>query len=152
MENTSSAAVRSLWPVWGLGVVLVLSLSAEIVTISLGIIPIPSGYWVGFGSSILVVIGVGYVVRELLGSGFSTARYLRVNQWCFAGVSGFLLINVGFMTALPTESAFQVFGWSRWAIGFGGGIGLLIGLFEARAIEREVTAEPRPAGRAPSRA
>ncbi|WP_144925844.1 sensor histidine kinase [Halorubrum salsamenti] len=141
MNCTSSAAVRSLWPVWGLSVVLLLSLVAEAATVSLGLVPVPGGYWVGFLSSILVVFGVGYVVYWISRADLSTGRYQRINRWWVAGGVGYLLVNIGFMAALPTESAFQVFGWIRWAIGFGGGIGLLIGLFEARAIEREVTAE-----------
>ncbi|EMA57833.1 sensor histidine kinase [Halorubrum lipolyticum] len=141
MDVSPRAATRSLWPVWTLGVVLTVSLVAELATVSLGTVPVPSGYWVGYLSSVLVVFGFGYVVRWIPASELSAARYPRLNQWCFAGGSVFLLINVGFMATLPTESTFQVFGWARWAVGFGGGIGLLIGLFEARAIEREVTAE-----------
>ncbi|ELZ55017.1 MULTISPECIES: sensor histidine kinase [Halorubrum] len=57
------------------------------------------------------------------------------------GTVGFLLINLGFMAAIPTTTTFQVVGWARWAIGFGGGIGLAVGVFEARAIDREVAAE-----------
>ena len=141
MNVSPRGAVRSLWPVWGLGAVLLLSLLAEAVTVSLGAVRAPGGYWVGFLSSILVVFGVGYVVYWAPRSDLSVARYPRLNRWWLAGASGFLLINVGFMATLPTETTFQVFGWVRWAIGFGGGIGLLIGLFEARAIEREVAAE-----------
>ncbi|WP_418285786.1 sensor histidine kinase [Halorubrum sp. DTA46] len=85
--------------------------------------------------------GIAYVVYRIPSASLSTARYPRLNRWWLAGAAGFLLINLGFMATLPTETAFQVFGWIRWAIGFGGGIGLLIGLFEARAIEREVAAE-----------
>ncbi|ELZ49457.1 membrane associated histidine kinase [Halorubrum distributum JCM 9100] len=141
MDDTRSAAARSLWPVWGLSVVLLLFLVVEAVAVLVGVVPVPGGYWVGFFSTLLVVFGVGYVVYWIPGFDLSTARYQRINRWWVAGASGYLLVNVGFMATLPTESAFQVFGWIRWAIGFGGGIGLLIGLFEARAIEREVTAE-----------
>jgi len=141
MDDSLRAAVRSLWPVWGFSVVLVLSLVAEAATASLGLVPVPGGYWVGYLSSMLIVLGVGYVIYWVPKSDLSPSRYRRINRWLVAGASGYLLVNVGFMAALPTESAFQVFGWIRWAIGFGGGIGLLIGLFEARAIEREVAAE-----------
>ena len=141
MDDASSEVMRLLWPVWGLSVVLTFSLVAEAATISFAIAPVPDGYWVGFLSSILVVFGVGYAIYWIPGSDLSAARHRRLNRWWIAGASGFLLINVGFMATLPTETAFQVFGWVRWAIGFGGGVGLVIGLFEARAIEREVAAE-----------
>ncbi|PAU83570.1 two-component sensor histidine kinase [Halorubrum salipaludis] len=141
MADTSSTAVRSLWPVWGLSVVLLLSHVAEAAVIAAGLVSLPGGYWVGFLSSIAVVLGVGYVIYWAPRSELSSPRYRRINRWWVAGAAGFLLVNAGFMATLPTESAFQVFGWIRWAVGFGGGIGLLIGLFEARAIEREVAAE-----------
>ena len=141
MAVPSSADVRSLWPVWGLTAVIGLSLVAEGAVASLEAVSIPDGYWIGFLSSILLVFGFGYAARWLPDSELSTARYPRLNRWCFAGASGFLLINVGFMATMPTESAFQLFGWVRWAIGFGGGIGFAIGLFEARAIDREVATE-----------
>ncbi|GAA0529964.1 HAMP domain-containing sensor histidine kinase [Halorubrum ejinorense] len=141
MDITSSAAGRKLWPVWGLSVVLSVLLLAEAAIVSAGATPVPGGYWVGFASSIVVVLGVGYVIYWVPRSELSTPRYRRINRWWLGGASVYLLVNVGFMATLPIESAFQVFGWIRWAIGFGGGIGLLIGLFEARAIEREVTAE-----------
>ena len=141
MNASLRATVRSLWPVWGLGTVLLSSLLAEAAAVSLGVVRAPGGFWVGFLSSVLVVFEVGYVVYWTPRSALSAARYPRLNRWWVAGASGFLLINVGFMTTLSTETAFQVFGWVRWAIGFGGGVGLLVGLFEARAIEREVAAE-----------
>ncbi|WP_123620246.1 HAMP domain-containing sensor histidine kinase [Halorubrum sp. CSM-61] len=141
MDNTPSTAVRSLWPVWGLSVVLLLSLVTEAAVLSLGLVTVPGGYWVGFLSSMAVVLGVAYVVYWLPGADLSATRHRRINRWWIAGAAGFLFVNVGFMATLPTESSFQVFGWTRWAIGFGGGIGLLIGVFEARAIEREVAAE-----------
>ncbi|WP_144798096.1 sensor histidine kinase [Halorubrum depositum] len=141
MDASPRAVARSLWPVWGLGAVLVLSLLAEAAALSVGVAPAPGGYWVGYASTILVVVGVGYAVYVMPRSDISPARYPRLNRWWIAGASGFLLVNVGFMATLPTETAFQVFGWGRWAIGFGGGVGLVIGLFEARAIEREVAAE-----------
>ncbi|QWC18699.1 HAMP domain-containing sensor histidine kinase [Halorubrum sp. 2020YC2] len=141
MAAPPKTVVKPLWPIWGLGLAFVLSLAGELALLSVGSVPEPSGYWVGYVSSAAVLLGVGYLVRRLPRSDISVARYRRLNRWWLAGAAVFLLVNVGFMPTLPTESAFQVFGWIRWAIGFGGGIGLLIGLFEARAIEREVRAE-----------
>lgn len=141
MEPTTRTDADSLWPVWGLGVVLGASLVAEAAIAARGVVSVPDGYWVGFLSSVLIVFGFGYAARWAPSADLSTARYPRLTRWCFAGAAAFLLINVGFMATLPTESTFQVFGWARWAIAFGGGIGLVIGLFEARAIDREVAAE-----------
>ncbi|WP_435098556.1 sensor histidine kinase [Halorubrum sp. N11] len=141
MMFPQATAVRSLWPVWGLSVALLLSVVAEAATASLGMAATPDGYWVGVLSSMLVLLGVGYAIYWIPGSGLSVDRFQRLNRWWIAGATGFFLINLGFMLTLPTEGAFQVVGWARWAISFGAGIGLLVGLFEAKAIEREVTAE-----------
>lgn len=123
MTVPTSADLRSLWPVWGLTAVIGLSLVAEGAVASFETGSIPSGYWIGYLSSIPVVFGVGYAARWLPDFELSTARYPRLTRWYFAGASSFLLINVGFMATIPTESAFQLFGWARWAVGFGGGIG-----------------------------
>jgi signal transduction histidine kinase len=141
MDVSPKPAARSLWPVWGLSAVFLLSLVGEIAALSLGVVPAPDGYWVGFISSALVVLGVGYAVHWISRSELSAARCPRLNRWWVAGASVFLLVNVGFMMTLPIETAFQLLGWVRWAISFGGGVGLVIGLFEARAIEREIAAE-----------
>ncbi|WP_079890680.1 HAMP domain-containing sensor histidine kinase, partial [Halorubrum sp. AJ67] len=141
MNNRFSAGGRLLWPVWGLGTFLAVSLVAEGVLLALGAVTAPAGYWTGTVSSVVILAGIGYAVYQIPTSGPSVDRYSRIGYWCSAGAVGFLLINFGFMAAIPTATTFQVVGWTRWAIGFGGGIGLAIGVFEARAIDREVAAE-----------
>ncbi|TKX58229.1 HAMP domain-containing histidine kinase [Halorubrum sp. SS7] len=141
MDSSTRAAVRALWPVWGVGLAVLLSLVAEVAVIALGAGTVPGGFWVGYLSSVAILLGFGYFLRWVPDSGLSVARYPRLNRWLLAGTAGFLLINVGFMATLSTESDFQLFSWVRWAVSFGGGVGLTIGVFEARAIEREVRAE-----------
>ena len=141
MDSSTRAAAGSLWPVWGVGLTVLLSLVAEVAFLALGTGTAPRGFWVGYVSSAAVLFGFGYLLRWVPVSGLSAARYPRLNRWLLAGTAGFLLINVGFMATLPTQSVFQLFSWARWAVSFGGGVGLTIGVFEARAIEREVRAE-----------
>jgi len=45
------------------------------------------------------------------------------------------------MPTLPPAHAVQLSGWIRWAVALGASAGFLIGIFEARAIHREVVAE-----------
>ncbi|WP_246391901.1 sensor histidine kinase [Halosimplex pelagicum] len=45
------------------------------------------------------------------------------------------------MVTLPPFLFYLAFGWMRWALSVGASVGLLIGLFEARAIERARVAE-----------
>lgn len=77
----------------------------------------------------------------LLRSGVSSGRHLRIAVWIFAGVLVFFLMNVLLMVITPPPSLLYFFGWTRWAVTTGGAVGLLVGLTEARAIEREVSAE-----------
>ncbi|ERG88317.1 MAG: signal transduction histidine kinase [halophilic archaeon J07HX5] len=45
------------------------------------------------------------------------------------------------MLGLPPDSLFQAVSWVRWGSSLGGGVGLAIGIFEARGIERAVEVE-----------
>lgn len=141
MSNQFLSDGRLLWPVWSLGGLLSASLVAEGTLLAFGAVTAPDGYWTGAVSSVVILGGVGYAVYRLSRSSLSVDRYSRIGHWCLVGTVGFLLINLGFMAAIPTTTTFQIVGWARWAIGFGGGIGLAVGVFEARAIDREVAAE-----------
>jgi len=84
-----------------------------------------------------VLGGVGY---SLLRGEYRVDRYPRIGAWTIAG----LLFLGGFFSfvALFTQDAVvtQV-GVVRWGAAAGAGAGALAGFFEARAIERAVTAE-----------
>ena len=84
-----------------------------------------------------VLVAVGYQLRR---GEYGVDRYPRVAAWTVAG----LLFLGGFFTliALFTQDAVvtQV-GVVRWGVAAGAGAGALAGFFEARAIERAVTAE-----------
>lgn len=68
-------------------------------------------------------------------------RYKRIGGWTAGGLIfwGGLFLVVGAMM-MPVE---ELVGAVRWGIGVGAGSGVLIGLFEARAIENERVAERR---------
>ncbi|GAA0521309.1 Signal transduction histidine kinase [Halorubrum aquaticum] len=141
MGPDTTTGLRSLWPLLLLAAVVACSLVFEIVLVSFGVAPPPDGYWIGFVTSALLVLGFSYAARWIGASELPAARYTRLGYWCLAGSFALLAVNVGFMATMPLETWFQVVGWVRWAVSLGAGIGLVIGLFEARAIEREIAAE-----------
>lgn len=141
MAGSSDTELRSLWPVLAVGTALTVSLVVELGVAVAGLGTPPAGFWVGAVSSLLAVVGTGYGVYRASVSGISATRHRRINRWCLVGAAGFLLVNVAFMLALPTETRFQLFSWARWAVSIGTALGIAIGLFEARAIEREIAAE-----------
>lgn len=73
--------------------------------------------------------------------GYSLERCLRIAAWVVAGIVCFTLMNLALMVIIPPENLWYAIGWLRWAITTSGAIALLIGIVEARAIEREVAAE-----------
>ncbi len=72
---------------------------------------------------------------------YSFDRSLRIAAWVVAGVVLFTLMNLVLMAIISPESLWYAVGWLRWAISTSAAIALLIGIIEARAIEREVAAE-----------
>lgn len=72
---------------------------------------------------------------------YSVDRQLRIAAWVVAGVVCFTLMNLALMAIISPESLWYAVGWLRWAITTSAAIALLIGIIEARAIEREVAAE-----------
>ena len=130
-----------IWVVGGIAGILGLIHIVEIVIISIYDVILPGGYYLGYLSSAILTIGLLYGSYRVHESELLQNRDKRIIGWFLSGMVGFLLLNIGFMSAFPPESWFQRISWSRWAIGFGGGIGFAIGVFEARAMSREVEAE-----------
>lgn len=127
--------------VTGLGVVLGLVMIGELALIGAGVVAVHGGYWTAFLTSVLAVFGLLYGSHWIRTSYLSAERYRRLTGWCVAGAGLFLAINLAFMLAIPPETLFVTESWIRWAVSLGGAIGLTLGLFEARAIERAVEAE-----------
>ncbi|MFB6281926.1 MAG: sensor histidine kinase [Haloferacaceae archaeon] len=83
------------------------------------------------------LVGAGY---WLSGDGPSADRYRRIAAWSVAGSAFFLAFFV-------VIAAYEVTHWTarlgvlRWALSIGLGLGTLVGVLEARAIDRERLAE-----------
>lgn len=127
--------------IFGLGAANALVMFGEVALIMSGVVSIPDGYTTAFFTSIISVAGLLYGGYWTQTNSISPERYRRLTSWCFTGAGLFLVINLGFMLAIPPESPLAAQSWVRWAISLGGAIGLALGLFEARAVERAVEAE-----------
>ncbi|MDQ2071820.1 sensor histidine kinase [Haloarcula sp. NS06] len=68
-------------------------------------------------------------------------RYRRIGVWFAGGLVSFLLLNVVMIFTWPTGSLGEDIGWALFAADVGGAGGLMMGIFEARAISRAVEAE-----------
>jgi signal transduction histidine kinase len=99
----------------------------------------------GFAVSLLIslpfVFGITYGGRWLAGGDVEPERYHRIATWTVGGCAVFAAITVLLMTVVPPANLFATLIWIRWAASIGAGTGLLLGVFEARAIDRRVTAE-----------
>ncbi|NHN58717.1 MULTISPECIES: HAMP domain-containing sensor histidine kinase [Halorussus] len=74
-------------------------------------------------------------------SGLPPERYPRIANWVAGGLVGFLLINVPMIAVWNLGGFAAAFGWGRWAANFGAAGGMVLGIVEARAIQRELDAQ-----------
>ena len=96
---------------------------------------------VGLVTSAPFILALVYGGWHLSRGSLPPARYHRIAGWTLAGLLTFLVMNLLTMVSLPPENVTVMLGWLRWAAAIGAGVGLLIGVTEARAIERERAAE-----------
>lgn len=86
---------------------------------------------------IAILLGGGYWLRQ---SALQTDRYPRIATWT---VAGFVFLT-GFFTVIAVftqEGLLTRIGIVRWAAAAGAGSGALVGIYEARAIDRAIGAE-----------
>ena len=74
-------------------------------------------------------------------SGVEVARYPRVAKWTVGFSLAFLAINLFVISQFPDDTLFGNLSWALWAVYVGGLGGVIVGTFEARAIDRAVEAE-----------
>jgi len=120
---------------------LALVLGGEVVVILLSIRPAPMGFYAGAVSALVALCGLGYGVYWIVTRNVSRGSYRRLAGWCFGGATAFLVLNVAFIISLSPRPLFTRITWLQWALSMGGAVGLLIGIFETRAVERARTAE-----------
>jgi signal transduction histidine kinase len=101
----------------------------------------PVDFVVGALTTLPFVGAVLYGGYWLERSDLPTERYSRVGRWFAGGLVGFLLLNGIMILVWPADGAFDNLSWGLFAAAVGGAAGLGLGLFEARAIDRAITAE-----------
>lgn len=134
---------RVPWLISGVGVAIGLVILAETaIYVGFGLRDVTDpAFLVGTGSSLPFVLGIAYAGYWLHRSEHPPRRYGRIVGWFFAGLVGFFVLNVALVVARPPGSTLQIFAWLRWAVALGAGVGLAIGLAEARVIEKAIEAE-----------
>ena len=74
-------------------------------------------------------------------SGVEVERYPRVAKWTVACSLVFAVTNLLIMIVYPDGTLYGSLMWTFWALYVGGTGGVVVGTFEARAIDRAVAAE-----------
>ncbi|ERG94447.1 MAG: signal transduction histidine kinase [Haloquadratum walsbyi J07HQW2] len=103
--------------------------------------PLGDAWIAGLVTSVPFIFIVIYQGVWLPTSFVSPRRYQRVGLWYVGGLSIFLIINLIIMVTITPDSGFEFLSWGRWAMTIGAGIGLLIGVFEARSVKKAIEAE-----------
>lgn len=85
--------------------------------------------------------GIVYAGSHIARAGLSPKRYSRIATWFVGGIAVFLGINAPMMVVWYPGTLQGVVGWARTSVAMGGVGGLVFGIVEARAIQRELTAE-----------
>jgi len=106
---------------------------------------LPAVFTADFVVSMLAI--VPFAVATIVGgfwldnSKIDPDHYRRIGIWFAGGLVGFLLLNVVMILTWPTGEMGEDLGWALFAAVVGGCGGLMMGIFEGRAISRAVEAE-----------
>jgi len=132
-----------VWPtlVSGFGVFLGLLLVGEAVVVWLELVPPPQTFYIGALTSAPFIVGFVYGGRSLAASELPAERYDRIVRWWLAGMAVTVPTAIFVIsTAFRPITAKMAVGAVRWSLAIGGGVGLLLGVFQARAIQRTIEA------------
>lgn len=133
--DTNRLVGRLPYAVTGFGALLGLVLVVEGILVATQDVAVPSGYVAGVASSIPFIGGLvfgGYWIQQ---SRISSERYGRIGVWMLAGTIGFTVFILVVTVAAQKLSLMGVVGTIRWATSVGAGLGLMIGVFDARAVQ-----------------
>lgn len=137
---------QARWPfvIAGTGGVLNIIFLGELGLVATGVFSPPEGFLPGIVTSVPFLIGLVYGGYWLAESDMAPARYQRVGWWYLSGMLLFTLMIIGVVLFLPTLTSrtwLFFLGAVRWSASIGAGAGLLIGVFEARAITQALAVE-----------
>lgn len=125
----------------GFGLFLILVILVEALYVLFISNPLGTVWIAGLATSLPFTLGIIYAGVWLKDSFVPASRYERVGLRGLAGLGIFSVINILIMLTMPPDSTLRVVSWGRWAVTLGAGVGLLVGVFETRSIERAVQAE-----------
>lgn len=120
----------------GLGTALGLVLIVEGVFVIMSGLSFPDGYRPGVSISLVFIAGLllgGSWIEE---SGISPGRYDRIGLWSLVGALGVSVFITWIVVSSQQLSAVLLVSTVRWAASMGGGIGFLMGMFDARRIDQ----------------
>ncbi|SEV91372.1 sensor histidine kinase [Halobacterium jilantaiense] len=135
---TLLGGVSSSRPAWRLvefAVVLAAAVVVEaVVRVATGVgLTLP--FLAGLVTLLPFLAGIAYAGQWLADSKVDAARHGRVLRWTTSSAAASVVVNVVLMAVLPVASTMQAVAWLRWALVIGAGVGALIGVTEARAVQ-----------------
>ncbi|WP_415378893.1 ATP-binding protein [Halosimplex sp. TS25] len=98
-------------------------------------------FLVGVLTTVPFVAGIWYAGSRLPRSEIDADRYPRILQWLLRGAVLSLGFNLLLIAVIGVASLAMFVGWVRWSVAVGAGLGLVIGVSEARAVQKSVEAE-----------
>ncbi|GGM72361.1 signal transduction histidine kinase [Halarchaeum rubridurum] len=91
--------------------------------------------------TLALAAALAYGGRWVTTRDYATDLYPRIARWCLGGLVGFLAINLAIIAVSPAPTLRANVAWARGTATFGALGGLLLGIVEARSIQRARRAE-----------
>lgn len=136
-ESSRGGLVPALYTLSGL---LTLLVGVEGYLVARGVHELPRVFLSATIAGAPFIVGIGFGAFWLGRSELSRERDSRIAWWVLGAVTGFLVLMLILIIGTPPVTVTGVLTWARLAVSIGGGVGLLVGILEGRAIEREVQA------------
>lgn len=102
--------------------------------------PPADGFVSGVVSSAPFIAAQMYGGYWLKGSDISTQWYPQIAKWWLGLLVGFVILIVGISISVEPMNPLRFVATIRWSAAIGGAVGLLVGVFYARGIQRSVEA------------
>ena len=102
---------------------------------------VTENFLLSFLLSLVFSVGIIYTSYRIEESDLPDERYPRIGKWFIGGVSLFLLVNAPMILVWYPGTLQSAIGWARISIAMGGLGGVIFGIIEARAIQRELARE-----------
>lgn len=122
----------------GLGALLGLILIGEGLVAVVFPISLPDGYRMGVATSLPFIAALIFGGVWMSHTELAKDRYFRVAGWIVLGFSVFIVFIFGITYVSEDLTPFFLVALIRWAGSIGAAVGMVVGIFEARAIDQAV--------------